>query len=89
MADHPEEYPPFTAEVVAIKGHCGAGHKVGDKITLGCWDSGGLGGFFYHDIFPSLNIMSFGGKYPWAKADRMTVECPDRANFVTLRIRKE
>jgi uncharacterized repeat protein (TIGR04076 family) len=88
MATHPPDVVPFSAEVVEVKGQCSAGHKVGDRLTLSCWDSGGLCGFFYHDIFPSLSVMQFGGKYPWAQADRMIFECPDRKNVVILRVRK-
>lgn len=88
MASHPSDIEPLVAEVLDLKGECNAGHKVGDTFPIGCWDSGGLCGFFYHDIFPSLSVMQFGGKYPWSAADELTLECPDRANAVTLRISK-
>lgn len=88
MALHPKDIKPLKAEVVSVKGECSAGHKKGDTLELSCWDTGGLCGFFYHDIFPSLNVMQFDGKYPWGSADEMVLECPDRDNFVTLRIRK-
>jgi len=88
MALHPEGIKPLTAEVISVKGSCSAGHKVGDSLELSCWDSGGLCGFFYHDIFPNLNVMQFGGAYPWGSADEMVLECPDRDNLVTLRIRR-
>lgn len=88
MALFPEGMTPFTGEVISVKGACSAGHKEGDSFRIGCWDSGGLCGFFYHDIFPNLNVMQFGGKYPWGSADEMILECPDRQNAVTIRIRK-
>lgn len=88
MALNPPDIKPLMAEVISVKGECSAGHKVGDKLHLSCWDSGGLCGFFYHDIFPNLNVMQFGGKYPWGSADELTLECPDRENLVTIRIRK-
>jgi len=77
------------AEVLEVKGTCTAGHKKGDRFQLSCYDSGGLCGFFYHDIFPSLSVMQFGGKYPWSPADELVLECPDRHNSVTLRVRKK
>lgn len=77
---------PFRAEVLDVKGDCSAGHRKGDVLSIGCHDSGGLCGFFYHDIFPNLSVMQFGGKYPWADKDELVVECPDRANAVTLKI---
>jgi len=88
MALHPKDIKPLVAEVLSVKGGCSAGHKVGETFELSCWDTGGLCGFFYHDIFPSLNVMQFDGKYPWGAADQLVLECPDRENAVTLRIRK-
>lgn len=84
MAD--ETSSSFRAEVLDVKGDCSAGHRIGDVLTVSCYDSGGLCGFFYHDIFPSLSVMQFGGKYPWASADELVLECPDRDNAVTLKI---
>ncbi len=88
MATQPEGFSYLEAEVVEVKGSCSAGHKVGDKIMLGCWDTGGLCGFFYHDIFPSLSLLQFGGKYPWMDSDQIFLECPDRENSVKIVLRK-
>jgi len=88
MALNPPDIRPLTAEVISVKGACSAGHKVGDKLELTCWDCGGLCGFFYHDIFPNLSVMQFGGTYPWSSLDELILECPDRENVVTLRIRR-
>ena len=88
MAVQPEGFPSFTAEVVSVKGHCTAGHQVGDCLTLGCWDPGGLCGYFYHDIFPNLSVLQFGGQYPWAPDGKLMLGCPDPVNQVTVRIKK-
>ena len=88
MANQPEGMNHMDAEIVEVKGECGAGHKVGDKIKIGCWDTGGLCGFFYHDIFPDLSVMQFGGSYPWSSGEELVLECPDRTNAVTIKIRK-
>ena len=55
----------FVATVTGQKGTCHAKHKLGQKFELNCYESGGLCGYFYHDVFPNLNVMQFGGKYPW------------------------
>jgi uncharacterized repeat protein (TIGR04076 family) len=88
MATHPKDIKPLVAEVISVKGNCSAGHKVGESFQIGCWDSGGLCGFFYHDIFPNLNVMQFGGKYPWGSAEEMTLECPDPENAIKIRVRR-
>lgn len=79
----------FIGTITGMKGTCHANHKMGQKFELNCYDSGGLCGFFYHDIFPYLNVMQFGGKYPWSEQETMDVECPDRYNTVSLRIEKK
>jgi uncharacterized repeat protein (TIGR04076 family) len=86
LAIKSDELKSLRAQVIDVKGECTAGHKKGDSFSLSCYDSGGLCGFFYHDIFPSLSVMQFGGRYPWNKEDVMVIECPDRKNAVTLRI---
>ncbi len=75
--------------VKSMKGTCGWGHKVGDRIELSGHNTGGLCGFFYHDIFPDIIMLQFGGQYPWGDPDVMTVECRDRRNLVTLELRRE
>jgi uncharacterized repeat protein (TIGR04076 family) len=79
----------FTATITGLKGSCHANHKVGQQFALNCYDSGGLCGFFYHDIFPYLTVMQFGGQYPWWGKDTIDVECPDRYNVVSLKIERK
>ena len=86
MAETPHGFKFFQAEVIALKGECEAGHVKGQKIKLSCWDSGGLCGFFYHDIFPSLQTMQFGANLPWSPDGVLTLECPDRHNAVTIEL---
>jgi len=79
----------FIGTVTGAKGTCHANHKTGQTFELNCYDSGGLCGCFYHDIFPYLSVMQFGGKYPWWDKDQIEVECPDRYNTVSLKIEKK
>lgn len=49
----------------------------------------GLCGSFYHDCFPAVSVLEYGGTYPWAAdPDVITKECPDRVNLVTLELRR-
>jgi uncharacterized repeat protein (TIGR04076 family) len=78
----------ITGTVIGVQGKCNAGHRVGDRFELSCYDSDGLCGFFYHFLFPRLSVMQFGGKYPWwtEGQDIFELECPDRKNPVNLRL---
>ena len=79
----------LTYEVIEMKKECGHGHKIGEKKAISCWDTAGMCGFFYHDIFPTLSVMQFDGGYPWGGADETTLECPDRVVGVKIIVRRE
>ena len=74
-----------------IKATCTAGHKVGDEFDLSEHRTSGLCGYFYHDIFPYIVMLQFGGSFPadWGgDPDVVTMECSDRVNAVTIELRR-
>ncbi len=89
MAEQHSRGYKLIGTVKSVKGHCGAGHKVGDKLELSIHSSGGLCGVFYHDIYPMITMLQFGGTFPWGNdPDRMEWECADRKNAVTLELQR-
>lgn len=88
MAEDPGIGYRVLARVVGVEGACSAGHTMGDKFEISCHDTGGLCGYFYHDLFPSLSTFQFGGSYPWWEGDTIELRCPDYHNFVTLRLKR-
>jgi uncharacterized repeat protein (TIGR04076 family) len=89
MAQDPGIGYKVTATVVETRGTCSAGHKAGDTFDLSCYNPSGLCGFFYHNIFPDLETLQFGGSLPWWNGDRIEVQCPDVANMVTLELERK
>ena len=87
MAKDPGFGRRIKAEVIGLKGQCNAGHKVGDQFVVNCYDTGGMCGFLYHAIFPTLNVMQFEGSFPWG-SDEAVLNCPDSYNLLTLRARR-
>lgn len=85
---------PFGYRVVGtikeVKGVCSAGHKVGDKIELSGHSSGGLCGFFYHDIFPYIIMLQFGGGFhvEGGNPDMVEMECLDKVNAVKIELKR-
>jgi len=77
--------------IKAVKGDCGWGHKAGDKIELSCHNTGGICGFLYHDIFPYVVMLQFGGGFPpdWGDPDVIELDCMDKYNAVTIELRRE
>jgi uncharacterized repeat protein (TIGR04076 family) len=76
------------AAIVSVKGDCSAGHKAGESFEISCHDPAGLCGFFYHDIFPSLECFQFGGSMPWWQGDAIERSCPDSDNLVTVKLER-
>lgn len=64
--------------------------KAGDLVELDVHNTGGLCGFLYHDAFPYILMLQFGGGFPsgWGDPDVVEVDCIDRANTVTLELRR-
>jgi uncharacterized repeat protein (TIGR04076 family) len=77
-------------EILAVKGNCSWGHKVGDIFDLSGHNTAGLCGFFYHDIFPYIIMLQFGGGFPkeWGSPDVVELECMDRTNLVKIKLRR-
>lgn len=77
----------LTATVISAKGHCVAGHKLGDSFRVSALSAGPMCGVFYHDAIPMICTYEFGGSAPWFKdPDSFIARCPDPENEVVLRI---
>ena len=76
------------ATIKEVKGNCSWGHRVGDSFEISAYDTAGLCGFFYHDIFPYVVMLQFGGNYPWGDTTVVNLECMDRHNAVRIELRR-
>jgi uncharacterized repeat protein (TIGR04076 family) len=76
--------------IKAVKGSCSAGHIPGDQLELSGHHCGGLCGFLYHQAFPYIIMLQFGGGFPreWGDPDVVQLDCFDKANLVTLELRR-
>jgi len=76
------------ATVIKMDGICNAGHKIGDTFELSTHKTGGLCGFFYHEMFPRLSVIQYGGRYPWWEEGQNVFEftCNDRKVDLTIRV---
>ena len=76
--------------IKGVKGICNAEHKAGDQLQLSGHSSGGLCGFLYHDIFPYVIMLQFGGGFPsdWGDPDTVELDCMDKSNTVTIELRR-
>jgi len=88
-----KEAPQFghkiTGTVKSVKGECTLGYKEGDKFELSCHKTGGLCGFLYHECFPWMMMLQFGGEFPVpGDKDAIEVECPHREVAVKLELRR-
>ncbi|MBN1662550.1 MAG: TIGR04076 family protein [Deltaproteobacteria bacterium] len=78
------------ATVKSVKGNCSWGHEEGDSFEISCHNTAGLCGFFYHDIYPQLMMLQFGGSFPatWGNQDVVNVECMDKYNLVKMELKR-
>jgi uncharacterized repeat protein (TIGR04076 family) len=75
--------------VISQKGHCEAGHKVGDEWLVGEKTPEGICIFAFTSLFPFITPLMYGGAFPWEKdADKTTAVCPDPDNPVVFEIRR-
>jgi uncharacterized repeat protein (TIGR04076 family) len=77
-------------EILSVKGVCSCNHKEGEKFDLSGHSTAGLCGFFYHDLFPYIVMLQFGGGFPkeWGDPDVVERECMDTTNAVRIRLRR-
>ncbi len=76
-------------KVISQKGHCAAGHKVGDEYVITRFTPAGLCLFAYSAIEPEVRTLMFGGRYPWSEDPDVYVGCcPDAANPVVFELRR-
>ena len=77
------------AKVISQKGSCAAQHKVGDEFVVGEKTPPGVCSWAYYVLFPSAEVLQFGGTFPWEDdPDRTTVACPDAGNPVVFELRR-
>ena len=74
-------------KVLSQKGHCAAGHKVGDQWVVDEKTPEGLCIFAFGSLLPILPAQMFGASFPWEKdPDATTVACPDAENPVVFKL---
>lgn len=78
------------ATIKSVKGDCHWNHQAGDSFEISAHDTAGLCGFFYHDLFPYVVMLQFGGGFPqeWGGPESVELECLDKSNAVTIELRR-
>lgn len=83
----------FTIEatVKSIKGKCGVGHEVGDKIVFDGLNVRGKICFsaLLH-LLPIIHGLAWGAEFPWDEnKDTSVWSCPDPKNLVTFELKRD
>jgi uncharacterized repeat protein (TIGR04076 family) len=81
-----KSYYKVVGTIKSVTGKCDVEHKEGDTLNLSCLVPGKICGFLYHDIFPCLSILQFGGRIPdvWGGPVKKEVTCVDGAVTIVL-----
>lgn len=77
-------------KVISQEGHCTAGHKVGDEISLNFERNEIKGKVCLHALYsvlPKVFAMAYGAEFPWLEdKDVSTHACPDAYNPVVYQV---
>ena len=93
MIDHMPNYP-ICIKIVSKEGTCLGGHNVGDEWLMkgrkdGWKTPSGICMFAYDVLSPCIQMMMFGGYYPWtSNPDVWQAPCPDPKNRVIFELRR-
>ncbi len=75
--------------VVSQKGTCANEHKVGDQWVVDGKTPEGICLSAFNSLFPVLQVLKYGGSFPWASdPDVTTSACPDATNPVVFELRR-
>ena len=78
----------ITIKNILGKGICPLGHEVGETFS---WpdDTGKMCPHAVYVVYPAVDVMRFGGTFPWEEdPDAVRVCCPDPNNPVVFEIRR-
>jgi len=75
------------AKIISQKGHCEAGHKVGDEFVIDQKTTEGMCSWAFYTLFPFAEVLQYGGSFPWEKPGKAVVACPDPSNPVVFELR--
>ncbi len=78
------------ARVISQKGHCAAGHSVGDEVVFdGTSVQGDVCLHALYSFLPKVFALRYGADFPWAEdPDVATHACPDAKNPVVFELRR-
>ncbi len=76
-------------KIIGQKGHCNAGHRVGEEFDFSSRKCPDICGSFFHDISPTIRAMKFGADIDWLKDKNVAIAvCPDHENPVVIELRR-
>ena len=87
-SDMAESYD-VAVRVISQKGTCALEHKVGDEWIIKGKTPEGICLSAFNSLFPSAQVLRFGGAFPWeGNPDVTIIACPDAENPVVLELRR-
>ena len=74
-------------KIIRQSGFCAQGHTVGQEWTVSNHTPGGICIGAFHDMYPRVLTLKFGGQNPWEPdRDVTTVACTDADNPVVFQL---
>ena len=85
----PEKYD-VRVKILSIEGECPREHKAGEEWVVTGKTPEGICLAAFHGLLPHINVLAYGGTFPWAKDDLDSIveACPDPNNRVLFELRR-
>jgi uncharacterized repeat protein (TIGR04076 family) len=80
-----------TVKIVSQKGHCTAGHKVGEEWVVGPHTPAGICVSAFNSLIPTIRVLRYNGFYgssPSAETTQHTIACSDADNPVIFEVKR-
>ena len=79
----------ISIKVVSQTGRCAQEHKIGDQWIIDMKTPEGVCPSAWHSLYPGLQVLMFGGIFPWqVDPDVTNAACPDAKNPVVFELRR-
>jgi uncharacterized repeat protein (TIGR04076 family) len=80
-----------TVKIVSQKGHCTAGHEVGQEWVVGPHTPAGICVSAFNSLIPTIRVLRYNGFYgssPSVETTQHTIACSDAVNPVIFEVRR-
>ena len=82
-------YSRIYVTVDSVAGKCPLGNRTGREFIIERTTPGGMCLSAFNSIFPAIQVLRYGGSFPWEKnPDEAHICCPDHINRTVFKLER-